>query len=318
MIDTLRIFEELKDEIAPSAAKKIAETIGRVFTELRDTVIKEEFAELRKIIAELAQAQKRTEQRIEELAEAQKRSEGRLDRLEKVVEELAQAQKRTEQRIEELAEAQKRSEGRLDRLEKVVEELAQAQKRTEERLEELAQAQKRTEERVEELAQAQKRTEERVEELAQAQKRTEQELRALIGEHKKTREQLGGLTHTVGYVLEDRAYKGLPALLARDFNLEITEPIKRDYIEISPGVYEEINIIGRARRDGKSFVIIGECKTQLKKADIDAFLKRVRRLEKAFSEERILIAVTYQASPPVRAYASEKGVKLYFSYEMPL
>ena len=304
MIDTLRIFEELKDEIAPSAAKKIAETIGRVFTELRDTVIKEEFAELRKIIAELAQAQKRTEQRIEELAEAQKRSEGRLDRLEKVVEELAQAQKRTEQRIEELAEAQKRSEGRLDRLEKVVEELAQAQKRTEERLEE--------------LAQAQKRTEERVEELAQAQKRTEQELRALIGEHKKTREQLGGLTHTVGYVLEDRAYKGLPALLARDFNLEITEPIKRDYIEISPGVYEEINIIGRARRDGKSFVIIGECKTQLKKADIDAFLKRVRRLEKAFSEERILIAVTYQASPPVRAYASEKGVKLYFSYEMPL
>ncbi len=283
MIDTLKIFEDLKEDIAPSAAKKIAETIGRVFAELRDTVIKEEFAELRKIVAELAQAQKRSEER--------------LDRLERVVAELAEAQKRTEQRLEELA---------------------QAQKKTEQRLEELAQAQRKTEQRLEELTQAQKKTEQRLEQLSQAQRKTEEELRALIGEHKKTREQLGGLTHTVGYVLEDRAYKGLPTLLARDFNVEITEPIKRDFIELSPNVYEELNIIGRGRREGRSVVILGECKTQLKKADIDAFLKRVRRLEKAFSEERILVAVTYQASPPVRAYASEKGVKLYFSYEMPL
>ncbi|MGB9716152.1 MAG: chordopoxvirus fusion protein, partial [Thermodesulfovibrionales bacterium] len=60
-------------------------------------------------------------------AEAQKRTEQR-------VEELAEAQKRTEQRVEELAEAQKASENRLTRLETVVEELAEAQKRTEEEL----------------------------------------------------------------------------------------------------------------------------------------------------------------------------------------
>jgi hypothetical protein len=58
-----------------------------------------------------------SEQRVEELAEAQKRTEQRLDRLETVVAELAEAQKRTEQR--------------LDRLEAVVAELAEAQKRTE-------------------------------------------------------------------------------------------------------------------------------------------------------------------------------------------
>jgi len=117
---------------------------------------------------------------VAELAQAQKRAEERLGRLEIAVEELARAQKRTEERVEELAQAQKRAEERLGRLEIAVEELAQAQKRTEERIEELAQAQKRTEERVEELAQAQKRTEERVEELAQAQKRTEEMMQKLV------------------------------------------------------------------------------------------------------------------------------------------
>ncbi len=105
--------------------------------ELVKTVTKEEFNELKQIVAdlsvkvgELAQAQKRTEQRLEELAEAQRESEERLSRLEKVVEELAEAQKRTEQRVEELAEAQKRTEQR-------VEELAEAQKKTEEEIRKL-------------------------------------------------------------------------------------------------------------------------------------------------------------------------------------
>jgi DNA repair exonuclease SbcCD ATPase subunit len=225
--------------------------------------------------------------------------------------ELAEAQKRTEERLNELAEAQKRTEERLN-------ELAEAQKRTEERLNELAEAQKRTEERLNELAEAQKRTEERLNELAEAQKRTEEELRELIGEHRKTREQLGNLSHTVGYVLEDRAYRGLPELLKRDFGIELIEPLRRDYIEIGRDQYEEVNIIGRARKDGKEIWIIGECKSQLKKVDIDEFLKSIKRIEDFLKGEKLLIAVTYQTSPKVRRYVEEKGIKLYFSYEMPL
>jgi len=248
MIDTLQIYEQLKDEITPTAAKKIAEAIGRVYSELLNTVTKEEFRELKDTVAELAEAQKRTEQR--------------LTRLEAVVEELAEAQKRTEQR--------------LTRLEAVVEELAEAQKRT------------------------------------------EQELRKLIGEHRKTREQLGGVSHTVGYVLEDRAYRGLPALLKRDLGVDILTSLKRDYIEVSPGRYEEVNIIGKGRRNGEEVLIIGECKTQLKKTDIDAFIRFIKKVESVLEGEKVLIAVTYQASPPVRRYAEQKGIKLYFSYEMPL
>jgi hypothetical protein len=72
----------------------------------------------------LAQAQTRTEARLEELAQAQARTEARL-------EELAQAQARTEARLEELAQAQARTEARL-------EELAQAQIQTEKELHKLA------------------------------------------------------------------------------------------------------------------------------------------------------------------------------------
>jgi hypothetical protein len=169
-----------------------------------------------------------------------------------------------------------------------------------------------------ELAEAQKRTEERLNELAEAQKRTEEELRELIGEHRKTREQLGNLSHTVGYVLEDRAYRGLPELLKRDFGIELIEPLRRDYIEIGRDQYEEVNIIGRARKDGKEIWIIGECKSQLKKVDIDEFLKSIKRIEDFLKGEKLLIAVTYQTSPKVRRYVEEKGIKLYFSYEMPL
>ena len=65
-------------------------------------VRREDFDALRAVVADLALAQKRTEQR--------------LDRLEAVVAELAAAQKRTEQRVEELAAAQKRTEDVLQKL----------------------------------------------------------------------------------------------------------------------------------------------------------------------------------------------------------
>ncbi|MCX7966815.1 MAG: hypothetical protein N2596_09345, partial [Syntrophorhabdaceae bacterium] len=110
-------------------------------------------------------------------------------------------------------------------------ELAEAQKRTEERVEELAQAQKRTEERVEELAQAQKRTEKRVEELAQAQKRTEEALTILTREHGITRKMLGGLSLTVGYRLEDEAFKALPQLLLENHGITVKGRLKRAFIK---------------------------------------------------------------------------------------
>ncbi len=145
MINTLRIYDELKETMESAAARKITEIVSLIYEDLQNTVTKKEFNELTGVVKDLAEAQKRTEIKVEELAEAQKRTEIK-------VEELAEAQKRTEIKVEELAEAQKRTEIK-------VEELAEAQKRTEKRVEELTVAQK-------ELANAQLKTEAVLKDLA--------------------------------------------------------------------------------------------------------------------------------------------------------
>ncbi|MCX7821826.1 MAG: hypothetical protein N2260_00075 [Syntrophobacterales bacterium] len=92
--------------------------------EIADTVKRSDFDELKAT--------------VKELAEAQKKSEERAGRLETAVTELIEAQRRTEKRLEELVEAQKKSEERTGRLETAVTELIEAQKRTEEELRKLA------------------------------------------------------------------------------------------------------------------------------------------------------------------------------------
>jgi len=376
-MNTLKIYDELKDALGEQAARAIARVIDDLY-ESELLRLREGFEKLieshrqslgrldriEQSIGELAEAQKRTEERIGELAEAQKRSEQRLEELaarvdtlaeaqrrteqrveelaeaqrktEERVEELAEAQKRSEQRIEELAEAQRRTEERLEELaarvdtlaeaqrrtEQRVEELAEAQRKTEERLEELtarvdtlAEAQRRTEQRVEELAEAQKKTDQKVEELAEAQRRTEEELRKLAAAQRETRRQLGGLAHTVGYRLEDEAFKALPKLLGRDLGAKLVGRLKRDYIEIAPDRYVEINILGRAVKDSKEFVIIGEAKSQLRKRDVDGFIKRCEGLKRFLGEDQIRVLVVYQAPPQVQRYVREKGIMLYFSYD---
>lgn len=213
--------------------------------------------------------------------------------------------------VKELAEAQMRSEERIEKLEQIVEELAEAQKRAADRI-------GRLEEVVEKLAEAQRRTEERVNELAEAQRKTEIELEKLVGEHRKTREMIGALQHTVGYVLEDRALAYLPEILKKDYRIEIVESLKRDYIELSPRNFVEVNIIGKGKKNGKEVWIIGECKSQLKKKDVDEFLKKLKKIEKILTGEKFPIVVAYQASPTVKAYIEEQGLKIYLSYQFPL
>ena len=120
VLNTFKLYEQLKTAFPPEAAEALIHVLSDVVESLQNTVTREDFSQLKALVAdlgqaqkELAAAQKRTEERVEELAAAQKRTEER-------VEELAAAQKRTEERVEELAAAQKRTEDRLDHLEQTV------------------------------------------------------------------------------------------------------------------------------------------------------------------------------------------------------
>ena len=315
MINTFEIFQNLKETFGEKEATVLTNLLIKMYNDINQTVTKAEFQELRVVVGELAEAQKRTEERVEELAQAQKRTEER-------VEELAQAQKRTEERVEELAQAQKRTEER-------VEELAQAQKRTEERVEELAQAQKRTEERVEELAQAQKRTEERVEELAQAQKRTEESIKELTRAQRENekilknfmvafddlKKQVGGLSMVVGYGIEDDLMPLMPQFVQNTYKVKSCE-VERKYILYDDGNYDEVNLHIRAKRNGKDVYIIGECKAQPGKKDIDRFDKMLKRIKNHYKSDIYGFIVGYTYHPEIEEYCKKHAIDIFKTYEI--
>jgi len=95
-MSTFQLYERLKRSLTPEAAEALANAFDEFSNDIRKTVTQDDFKELKEIVADLGLAQKRTEQR--------------LDSLGVKVGELAEAQKRTEQKVEELAGAQKRTE----------------------------------------------------------------------------------------------------------------------------------------------------------------------------------------------------------------
>jgi predicted CopG family antitoxin len=118
MLDRLTLYNELKETLDPITAERLAGTLSRIYEEVKKSVTKTEFndlrasvatktdfSELREIVRDLAEAQKRTELRVEELAQAQQ--------------ELAEAQK-------ELIKAQMRTDHSIDRLNKQVGGLSDA------------------------------------------------------------------------------------------------------------------------------------------------------------------------------------------------
>jgi len=203
----------------------------------------------------------------------------------------------------------------FEKLKEAIEKLTIAQQKTEERLNQLTQrvdqlaiAQQKTEERLNQLAQ-------RVNQLAEAQQKTEIEIKNLTLSVKRIQKELGGLSHSVGFDLENRAYKALPHLLKERFGIKVEDRLLRQFIEYPDGKEEELNIFGKARKNGKIIYIIGESKTHLSAKDIDKFKRRLLRIEKVIKEEKFPIFVVHSASPRIVKYAEENGFSVFFSYE---
>ena len=221
-----------------------------------------------------------------------------FNELKGIVKELAGGQK-------DLVEAQKRTEVRM-------EELTGAQKRTEVRMEELAGAQKRTEVRMEELAGAQK-------DLVEAQGRTEEEIRVLVKGMNETRGELGGLSRSVSYGFENEAYRMLPPFLEKTYGIQITEKLIR--AEIGG---REINILGKARKNGQTAIVVGEAKLRLedrkkkgRKKDIFEELEdKVEAVRHQYKKQEIVrILVAHYATKGFLKKAKDRGVLVIQSFE---
>ncbi len=287
-MELLEAFEELPPELR-GPLLKVARAIQKVVGE---SVRREDFLELKEVVNQLAEAQKRTEERlgqltirVDQLAEAQKRTEERLGQL--------------TARVDQLAEAQKRTEERLGQLTARVDQLAEAQKRTEERLEQLTA---------------------RVDQLAEAQRKTEKVLTKLVEDHSETRKRLESMSDAVGYELENKSYMALPILLKRDLDLQIEDRLLRKYILGPDGKrYIQINIYGWGKRNGEKVLILGEAKTSLSKREVNKFMKHVKlisSLEGVHEDHILTVAVVHTITPDVEKYTKEKGIKIYWSYDL--
>ncbi len=272
----------------------ILEEIERQRKQWEESVTKTEFNELKEIVADLAR-------KVNELAEAQRKAEQRMDKLEVTVQELAEAQKRTEQRLNELAEAQKKTEQRLN-------ELAEAQKKTEQRLNELAEAQKRTEQRVDRLEIA-------VQELAEAQKRTEEEICRLVKRMNVFEERLEGISNSVGYSLENRAYKALPEILLQRYGIKVTGRLIRRYFSLGKKDIQ-LNIYGHGKRNGEEVVIIGECKVRPSKREINRFKKYAKKVADIEGKNPFYIIVAHDFPPAIEEFLKSSGISYVWSYEL--
>ncbi len=296
---SVKVYREM-EKLPPD----IKSVLLAIFDEMDNSVKKDDFNELKAVVAELAEAQKRTEVRLEsltkrmdELAEAQKRTEERLESLAKRMDELAEAQKQTEKRLNELAEAQKKTEERLEALTRRVDELAEAQKKTEERLEVLTK---------------------RVDELAEAQKKTEESLNKLIKRVDNIEEQLGGLAMAVGYGIEDKLYPFIDTFVSKVFGVEPEETVLRYQIDYGDGKFDELNLYTECMKDGKKCLVLGECKAQVGKKDVDRFIKTVDRVSKFTGMDVFKYMIGYTFSLEVEKYikANYPDLKYYKTYQV--
>jgi chromosome segregation ATPase len=307
------------EEILKDLPENIRGPIFEAFIAFRDDVILKEISEVKqeinrvwKAIEELALVQKRTEQIIQKLAEEH-------EKLKDEVRKLTEAQMRTEQQLQRLAEEH-------EKLKVEVRKLAEAQARTEQQLQKLVEdheklkeevrklteAQMKTEQQVQKLAEEHEKLREEVKKLVEAQSETERRLQMLIKEHEKTRENLAGLSHTVGHLLEDRAIKSLPKILKK-YGIEVVGELSRDYIEVG-GEYIEVNIYGKAIKDGKEYILLGEAKTRVSIKAIDEFIEKCDLI----SKEAIRVFISYIFPPHIKEYAKEKRIILIPSYQLEL
>lgn len=153
-------------------------------------------------------------------------------------------------------------------------------------------------------------------EISETKKRIETKFKKLVRENRKIRELTDDILMSFGYTLENEAYKKLPDLLKQDFNILIKDKLKRQYLRDNKGHEIEVNIVGKASKNGQDIIIIGESKSQLSKNDVDRFIrKKLNRLQGLFKEIFVILITHMISGPEVEDYVKEKGFALYYSYD---
>lgn len=227
-------------------------------------------------------------------------------------------------RLDELIEASQRHDAQIAENTRAIDRLIRI---TEQQSEQIAENTRAIAENTRAIAELRAVTEKHSEQIAEntraiAELRTSVERLARISEQHERRienleRQMGGLSATVGYTLENAAYKALPALLARDYGIQVQGRLIRDYVVAPDGSAYEVNILGTGVQNGRTVTIVGESKVQLSAQEVDRFLRRKLKPLQSLVENPFPVLVAHMVtSPKVLPHARAKGVAVYLSYEL--
>jgi len=323
-------FIKTLENVDPQLRRVLLELLEELERQREESITKKEFNELKEVVHELGttvkelvetqkQARKdheifkkenqenfgRVWQSINELTEVQKRiekeSRENFNRVWQSISELTEAQKRTEKELENF---KKETHENFNRVWQSINELTEAQKRTEKELENFK---KETHENFNRVWQS-------INELTEAQKRTEKELGRLTREMVMVKERLEGISDTVGYTIENRAYKTLPQILA-DHGIKVEGRLIRRYLKIK-GTEHQVNIFGYAQKNGEKILILGEAKVRPSKKEIARFEKLCEYASEELKTPVFKVFVAHDFPPVIEAYLKEHDFLPVWSYEL--
>ena len=229
--------------------------------------------------------------------------------------------------VQDLAESQKAMGASQEAMGKTQEamgttlqDLAESQKAMGKTLQDLAESQKAMAITVEENSSQIRDLTGVVKELAVAQLRTEAEVEKLTSAVGDIRSEIGGMSRSMSYALENEAYRALPAFLLENHGIEVTERLIRTSVN-----NEEINFLGRAVRDGRPVLIVGESKQRLderrsSKREEDRIFSQLETkaevVRAAYPDEEITkLLITHYARPEFLRTAAARGIVVVQSFE---
>ena len=248
-------------------------------------------------IARLVQVTEQHSVQIAELRATTERHSEQIAENTRAIERLVQVTEQHSVQIAELRATTERHSEQIAENTRAIAELRAVVEKHSEQIAENTRAIERLERMVEDLVKAEQRLTRRTDDIAR---------------------QLGGMAMDLGYLLENDAYESLPPLLERDYGIRVMTPLTRDFVEDDKGNEYEVNIFGEGERAGERVLIVGECKTQLSKQEIDRFLRRkIKPVQRIFSGRAVFPVMVGHAvtSKQVQRYAQERGVAVYLSYQ---
>lgn len=129
---------------------------------------------------------------------------------------------------------------------------------------------------------------------------------------KELNRKLGGIDQTMGYMLENEAYRNLPGYLERKFGIKVHTRIIRKEVN-----GKEINLLAEGERNGQRVLIVGEAKSRLaigpERAkdifeELEDKIRAVLEEYREYTEENVVpVIVTHFASKGFLEEAGKQG-----------